>query len=100
MCDISSISGYARGTQHKTAIDEPSEHGSNAFAKHSIAEHKGEKKIDYKVDIIRSYRRPLERQIREGIEIVRTETDILLNSKLDHFQPGLRRMTFESIFDE
>ena len=44
----------------------------------------------------------MERQIREGIEILHTidQADIVLNSKLDHYQPAIRRVTFDHILEE
>ena len=43
---------------------------------------------------------PLERQVREGVEIVRAEADVVLNSRLDYFQPGIRRVTFGDVYDD
>ena len=52
------------------------------------------------MDIVKYLRTPLERQVREGVEIVKVEADLILNSKLDHCQPGMRRITFGDIYDE
>lgn len=92
-------SAYTRGVQHMNAIGNPEGHTSNAFARHIIEKHDGEE-TDFKIDVVRSYKKPLERQVREGVEIFRTEADNILNSKLDHFQPVMKRITFSDILDE
>ena len=46
------------------------------------------------------FKKPLERQVREGVEIVRMEADTIMNSKLDHYQHGIKRITFSDILDE
>ena len=65
-----------------------------------VTQHHDNKETKFKFDIIKYNRTPLERQIREGVEIVRTRADILLNSKIDHFQPGIRKITFGNILDD
>ena len=94
----SSRSGYVRGKQHLEAIKDHHKHQSNAFAKHIIEKHDGEK-TKFRMSILRYHKTPLERQIREGVEIVRADADFILNSKLDHYQPGIRRITFGDIYD-
>ena len=47
-----------------------------------------------------SNRTPLERQGREGVEIVRAKADYMLNSKLDHFEPGIRQVIFGDVYDD
>ena len=44
------------------------------------------------MDVIGIYKKPMERQISEGVEIFRAKPDILLNSKCDHYQPAIGRM--------
>ena len=53
-----------------------------------------------KVDIIQSYKKPLECQVREGVEIYRAKADVRMNSKLDYFQPGLRRLMFDNLLED
>ena len=77
----SSRSGYVRGRQHAAAIREPERNKSNAFAKHLREHHDGERDVKFEMDIVGSYKRPIERQLREGVEIARAEVDMLLNSK-------------------
>ena len=98
----SSRSAYFRGIQHMKAIKKPKDNEkTNAFAKHLMEHHAGEKDTKpFQMTIIDSYRRPLQRQIREGIEIYRCNTDIAMNSKLDHYQPGVRRIVFTNSIEE
>ena len=49
------------------------------------------------MDIIKCFRTPLERQVRKAVEIARAKADLILHSKLDYFQPGMRRITFRDI---
>ena len=97
----SSRSGYVRGKQHLKAIREPNKHVNNAFSKHIKEIHEEEANlVQFKVDIIRSYDKPLESQVREGVEIFNNKSDIIMNSKLDYFQPGLRRVGFNNLFED
>lgn len=97
----SSGSGYKRGREHLTAIRNPGKYQSNGFSKHIREVHGGNPdSAKFKMDIIRSYDKPLERQVREGVEIFNNKCDVIMNSKLDYFQPGLRRVTFRDIFDD
>ena len=97
----SSRSGYKRGREHLAAMRNPGRYQSNAFSKHIREVHGGNPdSTKFKMDIIRSYDKPLERQVREGVEIFNNRCDIVMNSKLDYFQPGLRRVTFSDMFDE
>ena len=93
-------SGYVRGKEHLAAIKEPHKHKNNAFAKHVLEHHRGEKDVKFTIDIIKSYKKPLERQVREGVEIYRANPDIRMNSKIDYFQPGLRRMVFDDVLED
>lgn len=92
-------SGYARGKDHLKAIGHPLTHKSNAFVKHMLEEH-SEEEARFRMDIVKSYRKPLEMQVREGVEILRMETDIRLNSKCDFIQPGMRRVAFEDLLGD
>ena len=87
-------SGYSRGKQHLAPVRNPESHRNNAFAKHMTEEHEGERDIQFKMDVIHTYKKPMERQVREGIEIYRNDAEIIMNSKLDHFQPAIRRIIF------
>ena len=52
------------------------------------------------MSIVKYNRTPLEWQVREGLEIGRAKADYMLNSKLDHFQPGVRQVTFGDVYDD
>ena len=93
-------SGYVRGKQHMAAIRDPDRHQNNAFSKHIREYHNGQSEVQFKVDIVKSYNKPLERQVREGVEIYNNTANIVMNSKLDYFQPGLRRLDFSSLFED
>ena len=95
----SSRSAYVRGKQHLEAIKEHNKHQSNAYAKHIKDRHEG-RKTKFRMNIITYHNTPLERQVREGVEIVRADADVVLNSRLDYFQPGIRRVTFGDVYDD
>ena len=88
----SSRSAYQRGLQHVYALKDPKRHTHNAFCKHIMENHKGDTKVKFKVDVMKRFQRPLERQLYEGIEIFRANADIVMNSKQDHYQPAIGRM--------
>ena len=89
----SSRSAYQRGLQHVAAIEQPERHKANAFAKHINECHKGDNdRIEFRVSVVKSFKRPLERQIYEGVAIHDAKVDILMNSKLDHYQPAVGRV--------
>ena len=87
--------------QHMEAIRDFSKHVNNAFGKHIGDEHAGNE-IKFRLDIIKylHFISPLERQVREGVAIVKAKADLVLNSKLDLYQPGMRRITFGDIYDQ
>lgn len=71
-----------------------------AFEKHIKQVHNGTG-AKFSMEIIKTFKTPLERQIREGVEISRANVGIILNSKIDHYQPGMRIMTFANLnFDD
>ena len=51
------------------------------------------------MDMLKYHQTPLEKQVREGVEIVREKADFILNRKLDYFQPGIRRRTLGNVYD-
>ena len=52
---------------------------------------------DFKIDILGNYSSALERQTTEGVEIYNNKSDIIMNSKLDHYQPAFNRVLFTNI---
>ena len=89
-----SRSSFYRGRQHMEAIENPTTHTDNAFAKHMLDYHQGESNVLFKTSVISAFKRPMERQICEGVNIYRRkeECDVLMNSKMDHFQPAVARI--------
>ena len=79
------------------AIKDPQKHINNAFSKHIREHYTWERNVEFKMEVTNSFRRPLERQVREGIEIYGADGadgNILMNSKMDHYQPAIRRIVF------
>ena len=75
------------------AISNPRSHKENAFSRHISEYHRGdEDEIKFKVDIVKGFKKAFERQIWEGVEIHGAKVDILMNSKLDYYQPAVGRM--------
>ena len=92
-------SAYVRGKQHLDAVKDHRRNQSNAFARH-IKEHHNNRETKFKMEVITGNRTSLERQVREGVEIMRANNaDILMNSKLEYYQPGLRKLTFGDIYE-
>ena len=56
--------------------------------------HKRKKNVKFKMDIVGTFQKPLERQVREGIEIFNADAKTLMNSKMDHYQPAIKRVVF------
>ena len=95
--------GFYRGKQHMEAIDDPGNHKDNGFAKHILEYHTGKKNISFKTSIIGTFKRPMERQICEGVNIYqcknKNKCDILINSKMDFYQPAVSRVTISNNLD-
>ena len=87
---------FVRGKQHKAAIRQ--NNVNNAFRKHINEYHPNETRGNdiFRMKVLKSYQRPLERQIAEGVIIhnLHVDADITMNSKLDHYQPAITRVTF------
>ena len=76
-----------------TAIANPIGHKENAFARHIQEYDKGDKEeMRFKVDIVKGFQKAFERQIWEGVEIHAAKPDVLMNNKLDHYQPAVGRV--------
>ena len=87
-----SRSMYFRGRQHLASIQQPERNTHNAFSKH-INEYHPNQPGNFTVNVTQTCRTPLERQIVEGVKIVNIKSDIPMNSKLDHYQPAIGRVT-------
>ena len=55
--------------------------------------------MEVKVDVVKNFTRPMQRQVWEGVEIREVSCDILLNSKQDYYAPvvGLMEERREAI---
>jgi len=96
-----SRSTYVRGQQHLKAMQNPVQSkNKNAFAKHIIEKHGDGEKVKFGFKIVKNFAKPLERQVREGVEILGMRADVVMNSKLDHYKPAIRRVGFTDILDE
>ena len=95
-------STYVRGKQHLAAMNniERRANSHNAFVRHAIEKHDGNPRTKFKVDVVKTFKKPLERQVREGVEILRADADDIMNSKLDHYLPAVRRATFSTILED
>ena len=51
--------------------------------------------MEYKLELVGHTSKPLERQSWEGCEIHGDQSDIIMNSKLDHYAPAVGRMVME-----
>ena len=90
-----SKSCFVRGRQHIESIENEAGHSgtTNAFARHRELYHKGEEEdVQYKVEVVRRFKKPLERQVWEGVEIHSSDAEVVMNSKLDHYQPAVGRI--------
>ena len=55
--------------------------------------HEGEEdEVKFQFDVVKKFRKSLERQVWEGVEIHSSRADVLMNSKLDHYRPAVGRM--------
>ena len=79
----SGYSGYVRGKDHKR--DMQTNKQTNAMVRHNILYHLSQQ-VDYQMSVVSTHREPLGRQLREGVEIVGGQQDILLNSKEEFLQ--------------
>ena len=91
---------YVRGSQYYKAMNNPIQYkDKNAFAKHIVEKHEGQN-ASFKFSKIATFRKPLERQVREGKEILRMEADVMMNSKQDHYRPAIRRMAPTDLLED
>ena len=67
----------------------------NAFTKHLNIHHKDRVRDPsvFKLKVESSHKSCLDRQVKEGISIKNTKSDIKLNSKSEYHQPAVRRVT-------
>ena len=64
--------------------------------KHVKKEHKNvEDQVIFRMDVVRRFKHPVNRQIDEGIRIQRKHPEILLNSKTEFHGPVVQRKVIE-----
>ena len=90
----SGYNGYTRLGEH--AADVRTGNLSNAFAKHLIEDHPeadaGQLETVINVEVMRTFAKPLERQVAEAVAIQSCKADKLLNSKSEWEQPAVERL--------
>ena len=75
---------------HKEALKKPASHRDNAFVNHTTLYHRGEEDtVEFKLERLNTYSKPVERQVCEGVEIHNDNSEIVMNSKLDHHLPAV-----------
>ena len=52
--------------------------------------------MEFKMEVLGHFNKPVERQVCEGVYIHTDPSDVVMNSKLDHFLPAVSRVTFAS----
>ena len=79
----SGYGGFVRGLDH--GRDKQANKQSNAMVRHNILYHLSQQ-VDYQMSVVSTHSEPLGRKLREGVEIVAGNQDILLNSKEEFLQ--------------
>ena len=75
----SSFNGYTRGAQHATNYRSKCKSTQEKSALRTHArEHHGDKKVDYKMKILQTFKKPIARQVMESIHIIKSKSE-------DHF---------------
>jgi len=81
----SGYSGYERGKDHQD--DKKRKDKSNACVRHSNLYHdQGKEEVEFSMSVVSTTTTPYIRLIREGVEIVAGNQDILMNSKEEFLQ--------------
>ena len=90
----SGFNGYSRLGEHGAAVRTGDL--SNAFAKHLLEDHPEAAALQvqdvFSFQILRTFAKPLERQVAEAVAIQNCKADTLLNSKSEWEQPAVERL--------
>ena len=90
----SGYSGYTRLDDH--SCDIKAGNLSNAFAKHLLEDHPEatarEVQTAINFEILKTFEKPLERQVAEAVAIQNCKADLVLNSKAEWEQPAVERL--------
>ena len=85
----SNFNGYTRGTQHLKNYRSTNLNTQEKLAlrRHAKEQHK-DKKVEFKMEILETFKKPLSRQVMESIHILKSkkEDDFPLNSKKEFNQ--------------
>ena len=75
----SSFNGYTRGVQHakKYRSTNKNTQEKSALRTHAKEQH-GDKKVQYSMEILQTFKKPIARQVMESIHIIKSKSD-------DHF---------------
>ena len=90
----SGYNGYTRLDDHGGDIK--AGNLSNAFAKHLLEDHPeatgAEIQTAIKFEVLKTFEKPLERQVAEAVAIQNCKADLVLNSKAEWEQPAVERL--------
>ena len=75
----SNFNGYTRGAQHLKNYRSTNKNTQekSALRTHAKEQH-GDKKVDYRMEVLQTFKKPLARQVMESIHIIKSKSD-------DHF---------------
>ena len=69
----------------------------HALQYNSLFIHQGEENdVKFQLELIGHYSKPVERQVCEGVYVHSDQSDLVMNSKLDHHLPAVTRVTYVS----
>ena len=80
--------GCSRGLEHQSGLRNEDE--SNPLWKHCTIQH-DERKVNFKMNVLKTFKHPLVRQNDEGVIVKFSRADILMNSKSEFHQLGIVR---------
>ena len=90
----SGYNGYTRLDEH--TVDIKAGNPSNAFAKHLLEDHPTatalERQGAISFEVLRTFEKPLERQVAEAVAIQNCKADLVRNSKAEWEQPAVERL--------
>ena len=79
---------FTRGLEHQSGLQSKSE--NSALWKHCVLEHASQE-ADFSMEIVQCHSTCLSRQVHEAVRILRTDAEIILNSKSEfHQTPFIR----------
>ena len=72
----SSFNGYTRGTQHANNYRSKNKNTQekSALRTHAKEQH-GDKKVEYRMEVLKTFKKPIARQVMESILIIKSKTD-------------------------